>query len=102
GGGWGGGGGWLRRKVGFADDHDADDDGPLARLGELAVAPLLGGELDDVAPPAHARDLRPVDETRGRAAGDERGRDAGVAAGEGVAGERRLLLLVLVADLLGL
>ena len=85
----------LRRQVREADDRDALAHDLLARLGQLAVAAGLGGEVDDAAARAHVRDRRGGDEPRRRAARDERGRDHDVEVGQALL-ERRLLLRLLL------
>ena len=84
-----------RGQVERADDGHALAHDRLARLGQLAVAAGLGGQVDDHRARPHGLDGGGRDQPRRRPAGHERGGDDDVGVGD-VALEQALLLRLLL------
>ena len=82
--------GRRRREIRVADDRDALVLDHLAGLGELAVAALLGGEIDDHRAGLHQLDHVGEPQLRCRLAGDQRGGDDDVDV-LGLLAEQRVL-----------
>ena len=88
-------------QVLLADDRDAVDDRCASPgLAELAVAALLGREIDDDRAAAHAAHHLGGDQDRRAAPGNQRGGDARVGLARCAGEHLGLLLLVLLGDLL--
>jgi hypothetical protein len=89
------------RQIGVADEGDAVPHHHIARVGEFAVAALLGSQVDDDAARLHALDHAGSNQFGRRLARDEGGGDDDVDVHRLAGKEVHLRLDELGAHLLG-